>query len=171
MSNPFEPENLADVFYDAASGGRRHEDASMSLPEMLAELVRIAGSGAKAAKLVGVSHTSFNRWRRGVQKPKAGADAVRQALRRQYLPAGKEKQIRTGALRLSLTATDIRVSSDSRPRTIRVGSHIPLPLMGRVVTAWLKGDDKRVENTLRNAIDKHYVPGMTIDGYRKGEFK
>lgn len=145
-------------------------DEGASFGDLLAALVSRAGSGAAAARLLGVSPTTLYRWRRGVQSPKTGANVLRRVLRRADLSPSRERQLRTGDLRLWITGRII-VSRDERVRTLRVGDYIPKAVHSRILTTWLSGADDRAEASLFRAIDKYYKDGLEIDTIDRMEYR
>jgi transposase-like protein len=133
-----------------------------SFGDLLAALVGRAGSGAAAARLLGVSPTTLYRWRRGSQRPKTGANVLRRTIRRMDLSPAREQQIRRGDIKLQITGV-VQKSRDSRPRTIKPGEYIPVRVHSRILTTWLSGADDRAEASLWRAIDKYYTEGLDID--------
>ena len=152
------------------------EDSSLSA--IMGELVRTAGSAAGAARLLGVSPTTFYRWRnaaaekeRGIrQQPKLGKRAMVTALRNAQTPPGRRRELIRGDKRMVIKATVI-VSNDERDRTIHVGSEIPPQKMGNVIRSWLAGDDDRADRLLDRHIDENYVEGMRIAAVHDVEFR
>lgn len=160
--------DLVDELYVGLTG--QTTDAGLSMGDLLVRLVAVAGTGKAAAKALGVSPTTFYRWRRGVQQPKVKPDMIRATLRRQLLKPNLERQIRSKQKTLHIHGT-ITVSGDTRPRTLKVGNHIPATTMGRILNTWLRGEDDKVSTQLWNAIDKHYLRDIEIDALTGVEFK
>lgn len=158
-------------FYEAVTGGLPTDDG-LTFPELLARLAALSGSGAAAARRLGVADTTFYRWRRGVQRPKTGENVVRAAVRRTALAPGREQEIRTGARRLVIVGLGVQVSNDRRPRRVlRVGDHIPVRTMSRILNTWLSGDDDKTDRALWRAIDKYYTGGMDIEQVESVDFR
>lgn len=159
-----------DGVYEALTG--QPSDEGLDTAGLIERLADVAGSGSKAARLVGVSPVTFNRWRRGVQRPKTGPNIFRRALRRALLSPQTEADVRGGRRRLVIVALGVVVSNETRRRrTLRVGDHIPKPVMSRILTSWLTGDDEATHKRLWNAIDKYYLGGMEIGSVESVDFR
>jgi DNA-binding transcriptional regulator YdaS (Cro superfamily) len=138
--------------------------------ELLGRLVRIAGSGKKAAALIGVSDTTFYRWRAGRQTPKTGAGTLVRAVRRAELPRGVETDVRSKARTMRVKGT-ITISGDVRIREVNLGANIPQRQTTLFVSAWLSGDDDRAERGWWRAVDTHVVEGLEVDNVIYVEFR
>lgn len=157
--------------------GRPTVNTDSPMRDILAELVQTAGSGKGAAALLGVSPTTFYRWRnaaegkeRGIsQQPKVGRKAMVSAIRRASLGAGTERRVRTGAVHMKITGM-VHVSKGSRKRTISPGQYITNRKMGNILTSWLNADDARADRLIEQGIDAHYVEGMSLDTVETVEF-
>ena len=160
---------LIDAMGEALTG--RPADSGEGLSGLLDRLVDVARTRRAAAAILGVSETTFYRWRRGTQRPKIGPDVVRAALRRASLPPAKEKAVKSGTQRMVITGWFFVSNEPPRRRTLPVGDHIPTVKIRNVVNAWLKGDDTRADRLLTNAIDKHYTPGLGIDAIESVDFR
>jgi len=131
-----------------------------TIARLVETLAVVAGSGSAAARVLGVAPVTFNRWRKGTQRPTrlpkdAMVSGLRALLAEKYA-AGQLHRIRTGAAGIVITGW-ITVSTDTRERTIRPGRFIPKVKIRNVVNAWLLGQDERAERLLRNAINRHYM--------------
>jgi DNA-binding transcriptional regulator YdaS (Cro superfamily) len=148
----------------------RDPDSGASFGALLDRLAGLAGSGSKAARVIGVNPTTFNRWRRGVMRPKGGDGVVRRAIRKQEVPTGLLADIKAKRKTLKIVGT-VSVSNDKRRgRKCDVGAHIPKGVMTRILNLWFAGDDEKANSMLWTAIDKHYVEGMDIESVDYCEF-
>lgn len=136
-----------------------HVDDSMSTVDILDALR--GPSAAANARSIGVPPSTFRGWLKGIT-PKIGKRALVAAVRRANLPPGLESDIRSGTRRMRITGWIIK-SKDRRERTIRIGDHIPKPLISRTLTAWLAGRDQTADKLINNAITKYYMAGAGID--------
>lgn len=64
----------------------------------------------------------------------------------------------------------VRVSNDTRERKIRVGDYIPIQVIGRIINAWLSGNDTQAVSQLQDAIAVYYVADMDLISITKIEF-
>lgn len=152
-------------------------DEHSPLGDILGELVRQLGTGAGAARALGVSPTTFYRWRNAAtgksagvrQQPKTGRRTMVAAIRRAALNPGKENAIRTGAHPLKVKGT-FHVSADVRVRTVNFGPYIFQQDRDRFVEAWLAGDDERADRSLWDAIELRYLEGLEIDNIVYAQF-
>jgi hypothetical protein len=152
----------AEHFHRALTGARHPGD---DIPAMLDGLFRALGSRKAVAAQLGVSPTTERRWRTGRQKPSVAGRGLAAATRRALLPADREREIRKGeggGARLHVKGT-VTVSGDTRPRVVRPGDYIPGPAMGRILSAWLGGDDAGAERLFWKATDRYYTAGMDIE--------
>jgi len=154
-------EDLISHMGEALTG--RPPDTDLNMGGLLARLVDVAGTIRAAAAMLGRSPNTVSRWRRGVQKPKIGEQAVRAALRRASLPPGFEKQVKNGSRKMVITGWFHVSGEKSRRRSLHVGDHIPARKIANVVNAWLKGDDARANRLLWKSIDAHYTEGIDAD--------
>lgn len=169
--------DLADAITTGITG-REPVSEDSPLAEILAELIAAAGSGKGAAAALGVSPTTFYRWNnfatgadRGIrQAPKASRRAMVAAARRLSLSPSRERRIKSGELRLTISGRAHVSGEKSRPRRAEVGNYIPQRKMNNVVNAWLSGDDARAERLLYRHIDAHYAPDMEFDIIDWAEF-
>ena len=149
---------------------RKHVDEDSSWPVLLAELAAAAGSKAAAARVLGVSPTTFYRWVSGrssrpgrpAQQPKIPKATVVKAIRARQLDDSVAQRIRTKRLTMWIKGMVV-VSNDARPRTIHCGREFPAQLQGDILDAWLDGQDSRAENMTWDGIDTHYAPGMYVE--------
>ncbi len=150
------------------------------------EIVKGTGSQKAAADLIGVAPQTLRRWLKGTQVPGTPALAkLKAAGRRVRLSRSREANIRTARQvptkrnkygvqlysdnRMKITGTFL-VSSDERERTLDVGKHIPLDVMGTILDAWLAGDDTRAVAELQAAIREFYVADLEMLSISKIEF-
>lgn len=160
--------NLADAMWRGVGGTGPAPTADMPVTDLVRSVIALAGSGAAAARWLGVSHTTIYRWRDGRSQPKMGRQAIvagiRHALvamRRPELPSS----LGPGRLGLHLHAL-ITASRDTRWRTINLGPYVPARKVRNVVRAWMVGDDARAERLLGRAINTHYAAGAEISDYQ-----
>jgi DNA-binding XRE family transcriptional regulator len=142
--------------------GRPGPSESQSLPDILTTALQMARTQKAAAGMLGVSTTTFYRWRTGKQKPKIAKRAIVAAIRRGALSPAREKRIRSKQETMRITGL-ITFSADARRRTVNVGQYIPRLKMGNVLSAWLAGDDARAGRLLNGHIAKHYAQGLEFD--------
>lgn len=155
----------------AALTGRDEPDVGLSFGRLIDRLADAAGSAAAAARLIGVSPTTFYRWRRGRQQPKVGSEIVRKELRKREVKPGLVADIKAKHKTLWIVGT-VTVSNDTRPnRKCNVGKDIPKQTMSKILNRWFSGDDVGANRMLWNAIDKHYVEGIDIEQISYCEFK
>lgn len=151
------------IFLGEAIVGRKLPDDSADLRTHLAALISIGGSKAGAARLVGVSPTTMYRWTSGRQKP--GKSRTNKALavitRRAALSKEREKAARREMKGMTIHGV-IHVSKDTKKRKIRVGPWFPKSILTKIFNAWLRGDDRRCDSLIRNAVEKYYTAGMSI---------
>lgn len=127
----------------------------------LAELERLAGGKKEAARAAGVSDETWRRWRNGSQKPSRGKlEGLESALRRGRLRPGREGRLRRPGAAVTLSGR-VRVSNDSRDRTIDLAAMGDLDL-DALVDAYLAGDEELQQKLIQDAVDT-YVPGMEIE--------
>lgn len=161
------------VFLGEAITGRQLPEATAPVMDHLRALVQVAGSKAKAAKVIGISATTIYRWFSGRQKPKQSR--TRQALasmtRRVALSKDREKKARAGMAGLTVSCT-VTISKYVYVRDLRIGKWIPKGILTRIFNSWLRGQDDKADTILNHAISKYYIPGaiitevtaVTIDG-------
>lgn len=165
--------DFGDALYIALTG-RPPTTADMGFPVLLAELVHRTGSGAAAARALGVSPTTFYRWRGGRQTPRTGAGAVARAIRRASLSPDLEADIRAQRKTMRITGTVVVSSDRRRGRTIDLRNArppIPTRKIANIVNSWLAADDARAERLSYRVIDQHYVEGMDFDSIEEIEFR
>lgn len=138
-----------------------HLDADASVPDLVQAIVGRAGSKAAAARAVGVPRSTLYGWLRG-SAPKMAKQAMIAAARLAFTDSGKWKPAHRGDTSLVIKGT-VRVSKDTRVRTLRVGDHIPKRKIQTFLNHWKRGADDKSFTTLFNAIQKHYAAGMDID--------
>lgn len=148
----------------------RSPDSGLGIGGLIERLAAAAGSGSAAARLIGVAPVTFNRWLRGVQRPKVGEGIIRKALRAQLTPPALLADIKAKRRTLNIVGR-IKISGDERVRTCDVGNYIPKGVMTRIINLWLAGSDDSANRRLWNAIDKYYVEGMDITQIDRCEFK
>jgi len=159
---------LVDAISESTAGTPVNEHSDLG--SILAGMVHTLGSGAAAARALGVSPTTFYRWRnaatgraRGIsQQPKAGRRTMVAAIRRAGLKPDKERAIRSGAHSLKVKGW-VRVSKDRRLRTIDFATSFSQRDRDRFLNAWLSGDDERADRALTVAIDVNYVEDIYFD--------
>jgi hypothetical protein len=128
----------------------------------VAELERHAGGHAAAAREAGVSPETWRRWRNGTQTPsRRRREGLEAAVRRARLRPGRERRLRESRPAITLTAT-VRVSSDTRERTIDLGAYAEPGYMGELIDAYLDGNEDRQTELIEGLLDS-YVPGMEIE--------
>lgn len=154
--------SLIEALYESLAGGRSRPPAGATFGHLLGLLVQLAGSGAAAARRLGVSPTTLYRWRRGTQQPRTGASVIDRAIRRATLDPELERDIKAKTRTMRIHGT-VTISKDTRARKLDVGRHIPKRKTQNIINAWLSGDDARTGRLLWAAIDKHYVDGIEID--------
>jgi hypothetical protein len=127
-------------------------------------IVGIVGTIAGAARILGVPRSTFRGWLTGRQ-PRLPRQALQAAVRGVLIAVrGRTDHYNAayaGRIRLRIAGTVI-VSSDSRPRTLRVGEHIPMITMRNIIRAWASGDDDAASRLLRRAIARHYQRNLDI---------
>lgn len=150
-----------------------------SLGTILGALVKAAGSAAGAARTLGVSPTTFYRWRNAAsgksagvhQNPKLSKQAMVSALRHIQAPPSTMKPLIRGEQRLVLDATCQVSSEPPRRRRLSVGREIPPRKFANVLRAWLAGDDARADRLMLRHMAENYVEGMTIIQAHGGWFE
>lgn len=160
--------DLVDAMYVGLTG--QPTDAGLTFGDLLNRLVESTGSVKGTAGTLGVSTTTVSRWRRGVQRPKTGANVIRGALRRYLLKPGLERDIRNKTKTMRITGI-VHVSKEARQRTINVGRYFPKQTITKIINTWLKGDDDKTSRMVWNAIDKYYLNDVDIDQITSVEFK
>ena len=159
--------------------GRPYIGPNSELGDIVKELIHAAGTIKNAAAMLGVSSTTFSRWRnyaegreRGVkQKPKTSTKAMVAAIRRAQLNAGKEAEIRNQRINIVIDA-DARVSETTVRQKIhlkscedrgRLATSMPNDAIGEVMDLWLEGEDALADETLGEIISDYYVDGMEVE--------
>lgn len=110
------------------------------------------GGGRAAARALGVAESTFRGWRGGVISRK-GIGTRLTALARTVAPGLADA--RAGTRTLAIKAT-VQYSGDRRDRIIHPGRYIPLPIIRRMLTAWVNGNDRTAEAMIHNAVMKYY---------------
>jgi transcriptional regulator with XRE-family HTH domain len=149
---------------------RAHTDADSGLTALLAALIDRTGSGAAAARTLGVSRSTVYRWLAGRHTPKVSSLTLARAVRRAGLTASLEADIKKKR-RIMVIHGVIKISNDERPRKLKVGQYIPERKMGNIINAWLDANDERTERLLWASIDKHYTEGIEITVLTGVEFE
>jgi hypothetical protein len=158
---------MKDALYRAFAKRSPRQEAK-PLTDRLALIEKRAGSVKEAARQAGVSPTTWRRWRRGVQTPKAASlGKVTAAQRRQQLPAGRKKRLKAsggGAGRMfahrpsggfTLTGTVV-VSSDERTRTLNLSRAADPETLDRLATAWADGDDETAGQIMADVLAQYF---------------
>lgn len=162
---------MSDLIDEMGRGllGRATVNDASPMTAILAELVTAGGSGKGAARLMGVSDTTFYRWRNYATKAERG---IRQKPpEKRVLVAAIRKAGLTPELRKKITSKQISMkirgmvvmSDDTRERTIHPGQYIPGQKMGILLSAWTSGDDERTDRLLNKYLDQHYAEGIEFD--------
>lgn len=155
--------------YEALTG-RSYAGPETGFPELLGRLVRVAGSGKAAARLIGVSDTTFYRWRSGRQAPKTGADTLARIVRRAELPPAVERDIRAKHRTMRVKAV-WHVSRDVRTREINLGQAVPQRSTTLFVSAWLAATDDKAEDIWWRAVDKHIGADLEMEAIVNVEYR
>lgn len=122
-------------------------------------LVDAMGSGRSAARALDVAESTLRGWRKGAI-PRRSAQSLVATMRTAIHPIrnpGYYTRAYTGVSELTIRGL-IRVSKDSRTRTIYPGRYIPRRVMQGILRAWSTADDNRAERLLLKAIDEYYQP-------------
>lgn len=157
------------LLYRAITNGRSPATEIASAAARLAELERAHGGGAAAARAVGVSLRTWQRWRvaaagtasaaRERQRPsKASELRLTQAVRRARLKPGREARLRRSRV-LRVTGEYV-VSSDRRQRSEDIGPHVGA-LRGKILDAYLAGDNREMARLFTRALDE-YIDGLEV---------
>jgi hypothetical protein len=170
---------LADAITVAMTDRDPAVSEESSLSEILSALVDAAGSGNAAAALLGISGTTFYRWRnyadqseKGIrQAPKQGRRTMVAALRSLDVQPARRRAVKQGDLKMVIRAT-VSISNDrGRTRNLNVGDNVTAHRMGYVIRSWEAGNDDNAERLLLKAIDEDYAPGLEIDSVEYVEFR
>jgi hypothetical protein len=150
--------DLVTAFSRALTDAQAYPSEDRS-PRFNVEIIVAAsgGSGRAAGRYLGVAESTLRGWRKGVTPRRSNrelASAARQAVG-EHWPAFSDAY--HGERILAISGT-IRVSGDTRRRTIYPGRNIPLRVMQSILRTWLSGDDKKTEDQLYHAIDVYYQP-------------
>lgn len=145
--------------------------------ELMDRIERAEGGPGAAARSLGVTQRTWQRWRSGeVRRLKpANAASLRLAVRRLRLSPGRERRLRAAGLAGHAPSFTVRgwliVSSDERYREdaekgkgVPIGSYISeeVDRIGPVVDAFLRGDDDGMTEAFQAALDD-YVAGEWTD--------
>ncbi len=157
---------MSEAVYRALSGrgtGPDREMRGLGVSDMAREVRAAAGSQKAAAAQLGVNVATFRRWESGAIKAPKGlaglAQAARAAMRRARMSPGKEARLR-GKPNVTVGG-EIRVSNDTRNRTVQLGGDMPRGTLGPVVDAYLRGDDAGAAAAMEAAIGVA-VTSMTV---------
>jgi hypothetical protein len=125
------------------------------------------GGAKKAAEAVGVSPSTWRRWKSGKSQPKPESLAkANKAARGALVPEGRRKRVKASAGEgsplagvrpsggLSITAT-VKVSEDEREREINLGGYISEERMNAVMGAFLDGNDARATQLMQQSISEY----------------
>lgn len=157
--------DATDGLWSAIGGRGLAPSTGNSAQGLVSALVAMTGSGAKAARVLGVSPSSVYRWQRGAS-PKIGVRAIVAGIRAYAVATGPHpdllQRVGPGGLELSLNAV-VTVSRDSRRRTIDIGRHVSRRRMLNMLKAWISGDDARFNRLFGKAIEDEYAQGMEIE--------
>jgi len=124
------------------------------------ELERAAGGKTAAARQAGVTLRTWERWVTGQHKPRAASLArLARAQRESRLTPRRRQRLSSGG-GLTVTGT-VRVSADTRTRTVNLGDDLDPELAERMADAYQSGDEEALDQALQEAITE-YVPGMEV---------
>lgn len=130
------------------------------------------GSLAGASRATGVSRSTLRRWRDGEAKPKPASERkLTQSLRKAMVPERRQNRIRRSTGRvtpapgarvkgpghggISITAT-VRVSDDERERTLNIGQHLDQETAGRLLDAFMAGDDAQAQAIMEQGMTDYF---------------
>lgn len=169
--------NVTEAAYKFVSG--RYAlggELRMGRGELMDRIERAEGGPGAAARAMGVTSRTWQRWRSGeIKKLKpAHAASLQLAVRRLRLSAGREKRLRAAGRAMDAPGFTVRgwliVSNDERYRENAEGGGVPIGLnlsqevdrIGPIVDAFLRGDDEAMTAAFQAALDD-YVPGEWTD--------
>nr|WP_242000090.1 hypothetical protein [Streptomyces klenkii] len=150
--------------------GAADRESGKSLSDRLAWLEKKHKDDEKAAAQdAGVSLRTWRRWKEGKATPsRRSLKKLDQATRAALIPAGRRRRIslstRAGRIfdrrpkgGFTITAW-ITVSSDDRPRTLALGSHLSEGRLDKVVQAYINEGEEGAVRELEDAI-REYMGG------------
>jgi hypothetical protein len=165
MITPDDATGAQAALYRGITRGRSPytEGRGAPLVRRMDELERhTGGRRTAAAREAGVSLRTWERWRRGTQRPKPESESrLARVLRRRRLARGREAWLRGLPQHVYVRGT-IVISEDERDRTIDLARTDPPHRPGwlsPLLDYWLAGNDRAAEIELYWLIDR-YVPGM-----------
>jgi hypothetical protein len=154
---------LIDFMGQDLTGLNNPPSATLSVWENLEILVAATGSGRAAARALGVAESTLRGWRKGARPRRTNLEFVataRGAATAYYRPSAFGGSHYDAAYRGDVIMAIrgwIKVSNDSRKRTIHVGREIPQRSMQGILRAWSAGNDEKAESLLVNAITRYYA--------------
>lgn len=163
-----------------------HVNQESSWEELIFSLYAAAGFKiAGAARAMGVSPTTFSRWRNWVfdtekgvkQRPSVSKLAMTKAIRRLALTPERERKIKQKQLKMRLWALMGRSEYFNKRKGAQVGNyfpegpalHWPNGVMPAIIDAWLEGDDDEADQLIRAAVRQFYE-GVEIASCDRMEF-
>lgn len=157
---------LRDALWGALSGGQgRAPSAGHSPAGLVGYLAGLVGSKAAAARVLGVSPSTVYRWSRGESRPKMPAQAIAAAIRAYVVAKGPHPDIlRTAGPngpQLHIHGT-VRVSSDTRARTLSIGATATARDVRAMLRAWVAADDAKANRIFDRILDK-YTRSLTVE--------
>lgn len=156
--------SMFDAWYRAVAK-RSPAGEKRDVRRQMADLERIHGSAAAAARATGVNKGTWWRWKSGRSTPKAAnVDRVRLARRQALVPESRQRTVSgsTGRATGGLTITGwVTISKDTRHRSINLGPALGAGRLDAAMAAFLAGDDAAVEAELLGALAE--VIGQPVD--------
>lgn len=159
--------DLGNLFAEALGGDDLPEPDLGFVPN-LERYVAQAGSGRKAAKVLGVPESTLRGWRHGVAPRHIHQRQVElvQSARKAFVPRGPLLDAWNGTNVLAIKAR-VKVSGDVRTRILHPGREIPQATTQRLIRMYLAGaDDTQLGKAIASAIDRYYqkFQYLRVDG-------
>lgn len=169
--------NVTEAAYKFVSG--RYSlggESRLGRVELMERIERAEGGPGAAARAMGVTQRTWQRWRSGeIKKLKPGnANALRLAVRRLRLAPGRERRLRAAGVEMYAPGFTVRgwliVSNEERYREgvdgkgVPIGKHLSQEVdrIGPIVDAFLRGDDEAMTEFFQKALND-YVAGEWTD--------
>lgn len=156
MSDVTGLEGLGVQLHALITGGR--SQATETGRQALGAIERAAGSGRRAAAMVGVSPSTWRRWKAGGGRSAHSTELLKVAARIIRVPAGREARIRGGDRGVTVPIT--YKNDPTRQRDVGAGSLGLTPgTLGRVLDVYFSGGNN-------HDMGKAFTDGITDPFYQ-----